>query len=232
MKIAIMQPYIFPYIGYFQLINAVDKFVIYDDVNYIKKGWINRNNFLSNGKIHRFTIPLVNASQNRLINDTKISKNEDWIADLLNTISNSYKKAPCFDLVFSLIKEILSKYDDNIAKYNSSALLDISKYLEIETEFLFSSELNKDNALKGSAKIVDICKILNATDYINPIGGLELYSKENFLMEKIELKFLKSNVIEYKQFEDEFIPWLSIIDVLMFNSKNEVKNLLNEYTLV
>lgn len=232
MKIAIMQPYIFPYIGYFQLINAVDKFVIYDDVNYIKKGWINRNNFLSHGKIHRFTIPLVNASQNRLINDTKISKNEDCIADLLNTISNSYKKAPCFDLVFSLIKEILSKYEDNIAKYNYSALLDISKYLEIETEFLFSSELNKDNSLKGSAKILDICKVLDATKYINPIGGLDLYSKENFLKEKIELKFLKSNIIEYKQFEDEFIPWLSIIDVLMFNSKNEVKNLLNEYTLV
>jgi hypothetical protein len=232
MKIAIMQPYIFPYIGYFQLINAVDKFVIYDDVNYIKKGWINRNNFLSNGKIHRFTIPLINASQNRLIKDTQISKTENWEADLLNTISNSYKKAPCFDVVFGIIKEILSQDEHNIAKYNHSALLIISKYLEIETEFLFSSELNKDNALKGSAKIVDICKILNATDYINPIGGLELYSKENFLMEKIELKFLKSNVIEYKQFEDEFIPWLSIIDVLMFNSKNEVKNLLNEYTLV
>jgi len=232
MKIAIMQPYIFPYIGYFQLINAVDKFVIYDDVNYIKKGWINRNNFLSNGKIHRFTIPLINASQNRLIKDTQISKTENWEADLLNTISNSYKKAPYFDLAFSLIKEILTQNQDNIAKYNYSALLVISKYLEIKTEFSFSSELNKNNVLKGSAKIVDICKVLNATDYINPIGGLDLYSKESFLKEKIELKFLKSNIIEYKQFEDEFIPWLSIIDVLMFNSKNEVKNLLNEYTLV
>lgn len=232
MKIAIMQPYIFPYIGYFQLINAVDKFVIYDDVNYIKKGWINRNNFLSNANIHRFTIPVINASQNKLIKDTCISKNENWEADLLNTISNSYKKAPHFVVVFALIKEILSLHEDSIAKYNYSALLVISKYLEIETEFLFSSELNKDNTLKGSAKILDICKILEATEYINPIGGLDLYSKENFLKEKIELKFLKSNVIEYKQFGDEFVPWLSIIDVLMFNSKNEVKNLLNNYTLV
>lgn len=232
MKIAIMQPYVLPYIGYFQLINAVDKFVIYDDVNFIKKGWINRNNFLSNGKIHRFTIPLVNASQNRLIKDTYISKNNEWEADLLDTISNSYRKAPYFDVVFSVIKQILTHYEDNISNYNYNAMVLISKYLEIKTKFLFSSELNKDNLLKGSTKILDICKVLNATDYINPIGGLDLYSKENFLKEKIELKFLKSNVIAYKQFGDEFVPWLSIIDILMFNSKTEVKKLLNEYTLV
>ncbi|GAA5093219.1 WbqC family protein [Chryseobacterium ginsengisoli] len=232
MKVAIMQPYIFPYIGYFQLINVVDQFVIYDDVNFIKKGWINRNNILSNNDIQRFTVPLKNVSQNKLINETYINEESEWKDQFLKTIIHCYKKAPYFNDTFALIEEIIKKDEYNVAKYIYHTLTAISKYLELNTVFIISSELDKDNLLKGSDKILDICKILKATDYFNPIGGVDLYSKESFETEKINLHFLKSNLVPYKQFNQEFVPWLSIIDILMFNSKQEIHNLLNEYTLI
>ncbi|WP_294199956.1 WbqC family protein [uncultured Chryseobacterium sp.] len=232
MKIAIMQPYIFPYIGYFQLINAVDQFVIFDDVNFIKKGWINRNNILSNEGIQRFTIPLKNVSQNKLINETYINEESQWKDQFLKTIIHNYKKAPYFDNVYALIDGIIKTEESNIAKYTCHALASISGYLGLNTIFTLSSGLEKNNSLKGPKKILDICKVLKATDYINPIGGTELYSKDSFSKENINLWFLKSNLVPYKQFNQEFVPWLSVIDVLMFNSQEDTRNLLNDYNLI
>jgi hypothetical protein len=227
MKLAVMQPYFFPYLGYWQLINAVDKFVIFDDVNFIKKGYINRNNILVDGKANRVTLQLVKASQNKLINAIEIGDNRQ---ELLKTISHAYKKAPYFSEVYPLLENIFLNTDPNLARYLGNSLQTISKYLDLKTSFIFSSDINKNNDLKGKDKILDICKALNADHYINAIGGKELYDKEFFLRDNIMLSFIKTHMFQYRQFNDEFIPNLSIIDVMMFNSQYEVSALLEKYS--
>jgi len=229
MIVGLMQPYLFPYIGYFQLINAVDKYVIYDDVNYIKGGWINRNNILVNNNKQLFSISLENASPNRIINDIMI---KDDFTKFRKTIEQSYKKAPFFEKTNELISEIVSFNDRHLNSFIQNSILIINKYLEITTTVILSSELKKDNSLKGEAKVISICNLLGASMYINAIGGMSLYQQSNFIEYGIELKFLRTKEIIYKQFKNEFIPFLSIIDVLMFNDIELIKSLLNEYELV
>lgn len=229
MTVAIMQPYFFPYIGYWQLINSVDTFVIYDDVNYKNKGYINRNSILVNGKSQKFTLELVGASQNKFINEIEVRNNGK---KLLKTIEMAYKKAPFFNEVFPLIKKVLNQKEKNLAKFIGYSLNLISKYLNISTKFIYSSDIEKNNTLKAQDKILDICKKLKATSYINSIGGQELYNKKIFKENGIELSFLESRLIDYKQFQNDFIPYLSIVDILMFNSKNNIKSIMKSYQLI
>lgn len=228
MKIAIMQPYLFPYIGYWQLIHAVDKFIIFDDVNYINKGYINRNKILVKSKPYQFTLELVGASQNKLINEIQIGKNSDKI---LKTIENNYKKSPYFKNIFPLLEDILRHDERNLAKFIGYSLKKISNYLEIGTSFVYSSDIKKDNNFKNQDKIIDICKKLKAKEYINPIGGIKLYSKEKFIAKNIKLSFINTKEIEYQQFNDEHISLLSIIDVMMFNNIVKLKSLIKKYKL-
>ena len=227
--IAIMQPYLFPYIAYWQLINSVDTFVILDDVNHIKKGYIHRNNILINHKAHRFTLNLVAASQNKLINEIEIGDNA---AKILNSIEIAYKKASYFQKVFPLFESILEFSEKNLAKFIGNSLKKISAYLEIDTEIIYSSNIQKENSLKAEEKIIDICEKLNAENYINLIGGQKLYSKENFQEHNIKLNFIETEIVEYRQFKNEFISYLSIIDIMMFNSVDDIKEMLNRYELI
>ena len=232
MKVGIMQPYFLPYIGYWQLINAVDKYVIYDDVNFINRGWINRNRILLNGKDKMITLSLREASQNKLIKEIELVNNEKEKIKLLKTISQSYQKAPFYNLVYPLIEEILNFKELNLGKFLENSIKKIAEYLEINTTILISSEIEKDNTLKGKDKILDMCKRLGATKYYNAIGGQELYSYDEFKKNGIELNFLKTNEISYIQYKNDFIPNLSILDVMMFNSKEEIKNILENYILL
>lgn len=232
MKVGIMQPYFLPYIGYWQLLNAVDKYVIYDDVNFIKGGWINRNRMLVNGEPKLFNIQMQGASPNKLINEIEVSNNKVWKKKLLKTIENSYRKAPFYTDVFPIIEEIINYDECNLAKYLANSIKKVCNYLNIETELIVSSTLYKDNSLKSQEKVIEICKELKATEYYNAIGGQELYSYEDFKDVDIKLSFLKSNEIKYKQLKDEFVANLSILDVLMFNSINDVRNFLNQYELI
>ncbi|MCF0050017.1 WbqC family protein [Dyadobacter sp. LJ53] len=232
MTIAIMQPYIFPYIGYFQLINAVDKFIIYDDVNFINKGWINRNNVLVSGQAHLFTIPLKDASQNKLINEVELSKSEPWQKKFLKTLQQSYQKAPYFQKVFVLIEEIVNLEVQTIYELTFQTLKRTCEYMEITTEIVPSSMIYQNTHLKGQERILDICKQENASHYINPIGGMELYDKEKFEKEGIKLDFIKSVASPYPQFKNAFVPWLSIIDILMFNDPEHIKEHLKAYELI
>jgi hypothetical protein len=232
MKIGIMQPYIFPYIGYFQLINAVDKFVIYDDVNFINKGWINRNRTLNNGKESLFSIPLKEASQNKLINEIEVNWDSAWKNKFLKTLEQCYKKAPFYQEILPIIEQTLNVDNEPISKVIENNLRLICHYLDIKTEIISSSAIYQNTNLKAQERILDICLQENATQYINPIGGLELYDKDFFENENIALNFIKSKSIEYPQFKNEFVPWLSMIDVLIFNSKVKVKEFLNNYELV
>jgi hypothetical protein len=228
-KVGIMQPYIFPYIGYFQTLKAVDDYVIYDDVQFIKGGWINRNNILIGGNKVLFTVALVNASPNKLINEIQIW---DDFSKLIKTIAMAYSKAPYKDQTLSLLNKIVSYPDKNLARFNGNSIVEIAKYLGITTNILYSSALEKDDTLKANSKVVAICKELGGNVYINAIGGQELYDKQDFKEQGIDLKFIKSGNIEYKQFKSGFVPNLSIIDVLMFNSPEEINRLLDDYELI
>ena len=224
-----MQPYFFPYIGYWQLISAVDTFVIYDDVNFIKQGYINRNNILQNQKAHLFTLELIGASSNKKINEIKIGGNSN---KLLRTIKQNYSKAPFYKNVFPMIEDILNNDEKNLSKFLGFSLEKIARHLDIDTEFLYSSDVKNDKTFKAEDRLIEMSKILNATGYINSIGGIELYDKEVFSQNDINLSFLKSHEISYKQFNNEFVPNLSIVDVLMFNSKDNIKNMLTQFKLI
>ncbi|MCL2718596.1 MAG: WbqC family protein [Lachnospiraceae bacterium] len=230
MKIAIMQPYLFPYIGYFQLINAVEKFVILDTVSYIKKGWINRNRILVNGTPHLFTISIKAKSQNILIKDILLDNDKNDVENLLKTIYLNYKKAPYFKNVYELIEESLMKKHNKIVDLILSSIGVINHYLDISTKIIHTSTgYNTD--ISGQERIIKICNCEKATHYINPIGGIELYNNELFSRNGLELSFLKTKPLEYKQFANIFEPNLSIVDLLMFNSPDKVAEMLMEYEL-
>lgn len=231
-KIAVMQPYFFPYIGYFQLLNSVDKFVLLDDVNYIKKGWINRNFILLNTKPCLFTIPLVKSSQNKLINETEISPESKLRRKFLRTIETGYAKAPFFNEVYEMLSLIIGSKENSLTKLIRLSLEQIKVYLGLKTSIIESSAIYSNSHLKGEHRITDICRKENSSVYINLPGGTELYSKSNFLKEGIDLYFIKSDAIRYRQFANEFIPSLSMIDVMMFNSREKIHEFLNSYELV
>lgn len=229
MKLAIMQPYLFPYVGYYQLIKSVDSFVIFDDVNYISKGWINRNNILLREKAHLITLELSAASIFKHINQIEIGQNRH---KLIKIIYYAYSKAPYFKSSFYIIENILENEEQNLAKFLSYSLKAISAYLGIKTNFILSSDLVKANSLRGQSKIIDICNNLSAEHYINPIGGTILYSKDVFASKNIELSYIRTRNVYYKQFNNTYIPNLSIIDMLMFCSVEEIQIHLEEYDLV
>jgi hypothetical protein len=233
MKVAIMQPYLFPYIGYFQLMNAVDEFVIYDNIQFSKKGWINRNRILVNGTDAYITLPLKKDSDYLDVKDRYLS--DDWEIEkkkIINRITESYRKAPYFTSVFPIIEGIFNYSDRNLFEFISNSLKQINKYLDITTPLIVSSTIDVNHELKSEKKVIALCKARHAETYINPIGGIELYNKEEFKSEGIELKFLKADNIIYPQFKNEFVPFLSIIDVMMFNTKEEIKHYLqSSFTL-
>lgn len=233
MKLGIMQPYFLPYLGYWQLMNAVDTYIVYDDVNYIKRGRINRNNILINGESKTINLILKEASQNKHINEIFIDNNEVQKRKLLSKIQMAYSKAPYFSEVFPMVEQIFLQHEENLAKYLYNTFQIIAGYLNIQTKIILSSSLNKDCSLKGKYKIVSICKLLGADEYYNSVGGMELYDKDEFAANGIKLSFLKMNDdIVYKQFNNEFVPYLSIIDVMMFNSQQECQEMLKRYTLI
>lgn len=232
MKIGVMQPYFIPYIGYWQLMNYVDKYVIFDDVNYINRGWIDRNRILINKQVQYIGLPVVGKSQNKLINEINVNSDKKLIEKVIKTVELNYKKSIYFEEVFPLFCEIMRNDEKNLALFLKDSILQIANYLDITTEFILSSDIEKDNSLKGQDKILQICKKLNGTEYINAIGGQELYSKELFSDNGLKLSFLKTSSIEYNQTSSTFEPNLSIIDVLMNCSKEEIKEFLNKFELL
>lgn len=233
MTVAIMQPYFLPYIGYVQLLNAVDTFVLYDDVAFINRGWINRNKLLVNGKEFMFTVPLKEASQNKRIRDIAFGDDLKWRGKLLQTIRQSYRKAPQFDAVWPMTEAMIQYDAPNIADYIRHSLEQIAAYLNITTRIVASSTIYNNEQLRAQERILDICRQEKATRYINPIGGQELYDKPTFAEANMELFFIKTRPIVYPQFSGQpFVPWLSILDVLMFNDPAQVHTLLTDYELV
>ncbi len=229
MKLGIMQPYLFPYIGYYQLINAVDQYVIYDDVNYIKGGWVNRNHILVNNRKFLFTIALDHACPHKHINEILI---KDDCMKILKTIYLSYKRAPYFQQTMKLLEEIFSLPEPNLGKFLTNSIIATSHHLKIKTEIFTSSDIEKDCTLKGKNMVLSICKHFGAGTYINAIGGQCLYDKDDFASHNITLQFLEPCLTEYKQYNHEFVPKLSMIDVMMFNTPEEIHRQLDKYKCI
>lgn len=235
MNLGIMQPYFLPYLGYWQLMNAVDKYVVYDDIEFTKNSWIRRNRILSGGTDKLFSLPLKNASDYLDIKERYLSDNFSVEkTKLLRLFEASYKKAPMFDTVFPIIKNILEYENPNLFAYLFYSIQQVSSYLGIKTQLIVSSSLGVNRTNKGKDRVLETCKLLGATDYYNAIGGIPLYEPYRYEFKDlgIQLYFLKMRDIRYPQFKKEFVPNLSIIDVMMFNSQAECHRLLNEYDLI
>ncbi len=231
MKLGIMQPYFLPYMGYWQLLAAVDAFVVYDNIQYTKKGWINRNRFLQNGHDELFTIPLRKDSDYLDVRQRSLS--EDFRRDkLLNQFAASYRKAPRFHEVFPLVTAIVQAPCDNLFDYVANSIRAVAGHLGIATPIVVSSTVAIDHSLRAEHKVIALCTALGAGRYLNAIGGQELYSKPAFAERGIELSFIRTKPIEYQQFGQAFVPNLSILDVLMFNDRDAIRAMIDAYDLV
>lgn len=229
--IAIMQPYLFPYLGYFQLIMASDTFVLFDDVNYIKKGYINRNNILLNGAAYRFTVPVQNVSQNKKINEHYFSDDTD---NILKTFNMAYGKAPYYTDVFPIVERALKGNERKVSSVCFNAISDILGYLGIEKNILFSSDIDYNRCASATDKLIEITKALESNYYINAIGGQNLYEYDYFQSKDITLAFIQMENVVYSQDGKnvEFVPNLSILDALMWAPPKNVVEMLNNYTLI
>lgn len=233
MKFAGSQPYFFPYIGYFQIIKAADLFVFGDNYNFIKNGWINRNRILVHGEDSLFTVPCNKQSSFKLINEIEFNPNDPKYRKLSKTIEHAYSNAPYFNQVFPVIEDVLSLKTNKISDLAIESVRCVSEYLQLDTPLLVASEsFPKIAEMDRLERILTLCKENKANHFINPIGGKDLYKKEFFKKEGIQLDFLKSEVAPYTQFNNSFISNLSIIDVMMFNSIEEINIRLDQYTLV
>ncbi len=225
MRLAIMQPYFMPYIGYFQLIAAVDLFIIYDNIEYTKKGWINRNRLLQNGTDCVFSLPLKKDSDFLHIRERELAASFDR-RKLLNQIKGAYQKAPYFDDIFPLVENIVTCNESNLFEFLRQSIAKVCCYLNIGTEIRVSSSIPIDKTLKNQEKVIALNRAVGANIYINSSGGMDLYDKKVFAQGGIQLQFIKPKPLEYRQFAEPFVSWLSIIDVLMFCDRSSVMRYL------
>ena len=232
MKLAIMQPYFFPYIGYFQLIAAVDKFIVYDNIKYTKKGWINRNRMLQNGKDVMFSLPLKGDSDYLNVCERELAA--DFNHDkLLNQFKAAYRPAPYFAQTFPLVEQIVRYQDMNLFRFLHHSIVKTCENLGVATEIGISSGIAIDHDLKNQDKVLALCEAVGASSCVNAIGGRALYSKNTFREKGIDLSFIQSKPFKYPQFGNEFVPWLSIVDVMMFTPHDTIRTALStNYELI
>lgn len=225
--LAVMQPYIFPYIGYYQLVYSADIFISYDDVSFIKQSYINRNNILTNGKPLRFTLPVIGASSNALIENLEYSHSKK----ILRTIAQAYTMAPYFDDVFPIIELVFNQENRGIAHINSLSIQVVFEYLNIEKKILMASQIEYDRTNERSSRLIELSNMYCCEQYINLSGGKEIYQKEKFQKKGVKLNFIETQIQQYTQKSDKFVPYLSMIDILMNCSKEHIIKMLNQYKL-
>lgn len=234
MNLAVMQPYIFPYIGYFQLLHAADTFVFFNDVQYKRRSYISRNAILVNDKAWSFSVPTQKADRQSLIKDIQLhtSEFENWRDKFLKTIEHSYNKAPYFNEVMALVTSVLDTSHPGIGKLAEESIRAVASYLNIGVQFKESAQLEYAPDGDGQDKIIAICKLLGAHRYINAINGRKLYKQETFKQEDIELAFIDSDVRPYQQSSSTFVSHLSILDMMMYLNPEELRDHLQNYNLL
>lgn len=231
-RLAIMQPYFFPYIGYWQLMQAADCFVIYDDVNYIHRGWINRNRLLINREPALMTLPLRQASQNKKICDIEIAPSSGWLKKLLRMLEVTYKRAPHFDEVLPVVERVLAYESNNLADYLAHQLQTLAGFMGMSTRFVVTSRHYGNHHLAAQERIIDICRRERTDIYINVQGGKELYDATSFSAAGIDLRFIAMRSLTYPQRSEGFVPYLSIVDVLMEVGPAQIKPHLDAFDYV
>jgi hypothetical protein len=219
--IAVMQPYFFPYLGYYRLASVVDTFVFFDDVNFIKKGWINRNRIQDKNGVISINIELKKASQNKFINEIYLEDYKRFRVNFLKKIHICYGKSYNFNEAYEFLKELLDNFQGTkISDFNIYINTEIFKYLNISADVLVSSALNYNRAGAGQEKIISICQLLEASKYCNLPGGKDLYKIEEFMSGDLNIEFVEPTIDSYQQFKQgEFISNLSILDYIFFNKK-------------
>lgn len=227
-RIGIMQPYFLPYIGYWQMIAACDAFVIYDDIQYTKKGWVNRNRMLVNGHDEMFTLPVKSGPSEADIINRTLADDFDR-QKFLRKIAEVYRKAPHFKEGYALLEKIIQCPDQNLFRFLFHSIQQVMAYLGIETPLIISSTLNVPREAKGQDRVIATCKAAGGDAYLNPIGGLDLYDRDAFAAQGVQLNFHKARPVSYAQFGAEFVPFLSILDVVMFNAPSDIASFLKEW---
>lgn len=231
MKLAIMQPYFFPYIGYFSLLEAADLFVIFDTVQFQRKSWMTRNKIITvKGESTYIKLPVKKAPLNTLINQIVINHEIDWKTTLFNQLL-VYKKAPFYTKTMDIVGNILNTDTNKLIDLNKNSLLQIANYLKLDCEISVFSEMGLTVKEVNNADewALNISKALNAGEYINSPGGVSFFNKQKYTDHDIALRFIKNNLKRYKQYHLDFVPGLSIIDVMMFNSVEEIHKMLGDY---
>ncbi len=233
MNVAIMQPYFLPYLGYWQLLVASDVFVIYDNIQFTKKGWFHRNNILMNGEKKLFTLPLKQGSDYLHVVERVLADDAKGAIDkVLAQIKQSYRKAPYFDTAYPVIEQCFCYPQTNLFYFTEHSIQLLCQYLGIQCTIVRSSDIAIDHSLRSEEKVIALCQALGAKRYINAIGGLELYNKATFQQAGLDLCFLQSHLPCYPQFGADFVPYLSVIDLMMFNSQPQLKQMLADYSLI
>lgn len=220
--VAIMQPYFLPYIGYFQLIASCDLFVVYDNIKYTKKGWINRNRMLQGGADVMFSLPLASAPDHLDVDQRQLASAPNphkWLAQL----KGAYRHAPHYAATLPLLEAIAACPETNLFRFLLHAIQATCRHIGIATTIRVSSSVPADHGLKGQERVLAICEALGARTYVNAIGGMELYARDEFKARGIDLCFIRARPLAYPQFGAPFVPWLSIVDVLMFNPVDTVR---------
>lgn len=224
-RTAIMQPYLLPYIGYFQLIAAADVFVVYDDIKYTKKGWINRNRLLLNGQPWTFSLPLQAGSDRLDVVDRQVATGF-LPSDLLRKIEAAYRNAPFFEPTMALAQAVLECREKNLFNFLLHGLQQTLEHLQLRARVVVSSTLAVDRQLRGQDRVIATCRSLGATEYLNAIGGTELYDAGSFANQGLQLSFLRSRLSPYAQTGQSFVPALSILDVLFFKGRDATRSMI------
>lgn len=223
-----MQPYWFPYIGYFQLIAHSDVFVIRDEVQYTKEGWINRNRFLVAGEPRWITLPVKRAPHRSRISEREYLLEQPEVDRVARRLEEAYRSAPQFEAVRRLVTETMSYDTATVSAFNTNAIEAVLEFIGVDVEVLAASSLQLADGVGGEDRVIEICRRVNATRYLNPIGGRTLYSAERFADGGLELAYLTPGLTPYEQFGGPFVESLSIIDVLMFNDRRAVRAMVTE----
>ena len=231
-RVAAMQPYFFPYIGYFQLMKSVETFVIYDDVNFIKAGWINRNRIVVNGDDWMFSLPLKGSVHNKKIFTIELANDPRWKRKFKRTLQQEYRRSAYYDEVFPLVVSILESPKTNLADFLSDHLVVLAEYLSIDTRIVKTSQVYDNTDLGRQDRLIDICKREEARYYVNTIDGAGLYDGAHFKEKGVNLTLIRPHIEEYQQTSPDFLPRLSIIDVMMNNSVEEVRLMLDQFELI
>lgn len=231
-----MQPYFFPYLGYLSLLKHTDEFILFDTVQFIRHGWIERNRMLKQGEGWLYIkAPIIKGSRDTVIKDVLINNKEDWKTKLLAQLQPYKKIAPHYADVVTVLNDIFAQDYETIVEFNQASLERIGDYLGIDHDIKIFSKMNLEvePAKAPDEWALNICKALgNVDEYWNPPGGQEFFDRKKYDDAGIKLVFQKPILSAYDQKREPFEPGLSILDVMMFNSPEEVNKMLDAYELL